>query len=106
MICGTPLVCEALAKPQKPALVLYSSHASPATRKKIENKCAYYGVPAITVPATPEALAHAVGKIGCLAAVAVTDSGFAEALEKKLSQLTEEPQGNPLAASPDAENPT
>lgn len=83
------MVCAALAKVEKPCLVLYSREASPATRKRLESKSAFYGVTARAIPAAPEMLAHAIGKTGCLAAVAVTDSGFAEALEKKLSALTE-----------------
>ena len=79
---GTPLVCEALARRKPPYLVLLSGGASAATAKKITDKCRFYEVPLITVPADPERLARAVGKMCALAAVAVTDERFAEELRK------------------------
>ena len=92
---GTPLVCEALAKRRPPYLVLLSSGASAATAKKITDKCRFYRVPLLTVPADPDRLAHAVGKACSLAAVAVTDESFARELRKlhvigKASSATED----------------
>ncbi len=79
---GTPLVCEALAKRRPPYLVLLSQSASGGTAKKITDKCKYYRVPLLVVPATTERLARAVGKSGAIAAVAVTDENFAKELGK------------------------
>ncbi len=79
-VCGTPLVCLALQKREKPCLVLLAENASPGTQKKIRNKTAFYGVPYILVPVTTEALAHAVGKTGEVAAIAVTDNNLASAI--------------------------
>ena len=77
---GTPLVCEALAKRKPPYLVLLAENASAGTAKKITDKCKYYHVPMLVVPATTERLARAVGKSGAMAAVAVTDESFAREL--------------------------
>ena len=86
-VCGTPLVCLALQKDPKPLLVLYATGASDATKKKLESKCAYYGVCARPIPITPAELASAMGKGSNLAAVAVLDQGFAEAMQKKLAAM-------------------
>ena len=87
IICGTPMVCAALAEQKKPPLVLYALGASAASQKKVVCKCAFYGVRCIGLDVMPEELAHAVGKTGSLAALAITDTGFAEAMEKKLTSL-------------------
>lgn len=90
---GTPLVCEALAKRKPPVLVILSEGASEATAKRITDKCRFYRVPLITVPADTGRLAHAVGKSCALAAVAVTDENFAKELRKiigKASSTTED----------------
>lgn len=79
---GTPLVCLALAKKKPPCLVILSAGASAGTRKKVENKCSFYHVPLLLTEASPEEMAHAVGKTGVLAAVGVTDGNFARELCK------------------------
>lgn len=84
-ICGTPLVCLALAGEPKPLLVLYAAGASPATKKKLKNKCDYYGVCAREIAVSPAELAAAMGKGSNLAAIAVNDAGFADAIQKKLT---------------------
>ena len=88
-VCGTPLVCLALQKNPKPQLVLFAAGASAATRKKIETKCAFYGVCARELAVSPAELAAAMGKGSNLAAVAVTDAGFAAAMQKKLAAMQE-----------------
>ena len=92
---GTPLVCEALAKRKPPMLVILSEGASEATAKRITDKCRFYRVPLITVPADTERLGRAVGKSCALAAIAVTDENFAKELRKlhvigKASSSTED----------------
>ena len=79
---GTPLVCTALATKKPPCLVLMSLGASAATQKKLTNKCLFYHVPLITVDVDTGTLAHAVGKTGDIAAVAVMDESFAKELCK------------------------
>ena len=86
VISGSPMVCAALAEEKKPHLVLYAEGASPSSQKKIVCKCAFYGVRAIALGITPEELGSAIGKTGAVAAVAVTDAGFADAMVSKLSQ--------------------
>lgn len=86
-VCGTPQVCLAVAARAKPPLVLYAAGASAATRKKLENKCAYYGVCVREIAVSPAALAAAMGKGSNLAALAVTDAGFADAILKKLTAM-------------------
>ena len=79
---GTPLVCTALATKKPPCLVVMSQGASAATQKKLMNKCSFYNVPIIMIKSDTEALAHAVGKTGNIAAVGVTDDSFARELCK------------------------
>jgi len=79
---GTPLICTALATKKPPYLVIMSLGASESTQKKLRNKCLFYKVPLVTTEADTEALAHAVGKTGAMAAVAVTDESFAAELCK------------------------
>lgn len=76
LICGTPMVCEALAGRKKPRLVLAAEDNSPATDKRLTDKCAYYGVRLVRLPCGGEALAGAVGKSARLAAVALTDENL------------------------------
>ncbi len=93
---GTPLICTALATKKPPCLVIMSLGASQNTQKKLKNKCSFYNVPLLTVEADTDVLAHAVGKSGDMAAVAVTDEGFARelckinALRKKSSPVGDE----------------
>lgn len=83
-VCGTPMVCATLSEGKKPPLVLYSLAASAATQKKIVCKCDFYGVRAVGLEISPAELGHAVGKTGDMAALAVTDAGFADAMISKL----------------------
>lgn len=73
LILGTPMVCEAMRTAKKPRLVLVASDASENTRKRLNDKCAFYGVTQIALPLTSADLAHAVGKASGLAAVGLTD---------------------------------
>ena len=84
LLCGTPQVCEGLASARKPALVIASAQASDATRKKLRSKSAYYSVPLSEIDCPPETLAHAIGKTGAVAAVAVTDPQMAKSLSDRI----------------------
>ena len=88
VICGTPLICLALGKRPKPQLVLYAEGASAATRKKLESKCSFYDVRIQMLAISPAVLTNTVGKGGNLAAIAITDSGFAEAILKKMADIS------------------
>ena len=73
LICGTPMVCEALKGRQKPFLVVEASDNSENTRKRLEDRCGYYGVEKRRLAVSGEELARAVGKTGRVAAAAITD---------------------------------
>ena len=76
LIFGTPMICEAMRTAKKPRLVLVASDASENTRKRLNDKCAFYGVTQIALPLTSADLAHAVGKVSGLAAVGLTDENL------------------------------
>ena len=86
LVMGTPMVCDAMRTAKKPTLVLVASDASDNTKKRLADKCAYYGVPLVTLPQISTDLAHAVGKASGLAAVGLTDENLCRlvrgALEK------------------------
>ncbi len=86
LIYGTPMVCEAMRTAKKPRLVLVASDVSENTQKRLDDKCAYYGVEQIVLPLGSADLAHAVGKASGLAAVGLTDENLCRltrgALEK------------------------
>jgi ribosomal protein L7Ae-like RNA K-turn-binding protein len=74
VVFGTPMVCEALAKPGKVCLVLESADTSAGTHKRLTDKCAYYGVRHVRLDVGGVELAAALGKHAHLAAVALTDA--------------------------------
>ena len=85
LVTGTPMVCEALRDRKTPVIaVLEASDTSAGTHKKLSDKCAFYGVPLFRIAADTERLGRAVGKVGAVAAVGVTDGSLYKALEKNL----------------------
>ena len=85
-ICGTEMVCEALRKGSGAVfLSLVACDASENTKKKLSDKCRFYGVKLIATPLTGSELGDAVGKSGTVAAVAITDAGLSAAVEKKVN---------------------
>ena len=81
VIIGTELVCRAMPT-GRVKLVLVSSTASEATKKKLFVKSDYYSISAIEVDVDTERLGNLLGKSYAPAAVAVTDDGFAEEIKK------------------------
>lgn len=75
---GTPNVCDALRRGAKYA-VFMASDASESTKKRLSDKCAYYGAELYSLSCTCAELAHRVGKTGSVAAVTVTDAGLSRA---------------------------
>ena len=86
LICGTPMICDALRSAKKPMLVVAANDISEGTRKKLTDKCAYYETPLTVLEVSGDALAAAVGKSGFLAAVAVIDENLAKLVNKSLGE--------------------
>ena len=82
VVCGAPLIEEALRSSRPPALVLVASDASEGAAKRLRTKCEFYRVPMLPTGYEKDVLARAVGKDGPLAAVAVMDAGIAKELLK------------------------
>ena len=76
LICGVPMICEAMRNKAKPRLVLMADNVSENTRKRLQDKCTFYSVPLLTLPLDTATLAHTVGKSATLGAVALTDENF------------------------------
>ena len=75
---------EKAVKEGKACLVLVAGDASDNTKKMFRNMCSYYKVP-LYVHSAKETLGHCIGK-QFRASLAVTDVGFANALNKQLSE--------------------
>ena len=82
LVCGTSMICDCLRDKKKFFMVLMAENVSENTRKRLSDKCEYYGVRFLTIHQTTGELAHALGRGGELAAVGVTDKNFATGLEK------------------------
>ena len=65
-------------------LVIVAEDASDNTKKLFHDKCSFYKVPIIAM-GTKEELGHAIGK-EFRASLAILDTGFAEAVMKKVNQ--------------------
>lgn len=86
LICGTPLICAELHKGGSVCAVLAASDASENTKKKLKDKCKFYGVWLYLLPYTAEQLARAVGKDAPISAVAVTDAQMYKAVQAGMSE--------------------
>lgn len=84
LILGTPMVYEALRKDKGVLVVIEASDTSESTHEKLLCKCAFYQVPHYRISADTQALAHAIGKTGAVAAVGVTHAGLMISLQKHL----------------------
>ena len=87
LVYGTPMVCEALKGNKKPHLVVSALDNAPNTQKRIADRCAFYGVSLVSAHTTGADLAHALGKEGHLAVVAITDEQLCRLVRSKLSAL-------------------
>lgn len=76
--CGAEAVQGAL-KAGRACLVLLASDPSDRTRKQVTDKCAFRGVPLLTLPFTKGELGRACGMTE-MSACAVTDPQFANAI--------------------------
>lgn len=84
LVCGTQMICDTLKENKPVCMVLMAKDVSDNTGKRLCDRCRYYGAHLESIPMTAGELAHAVGRSGELAAVAVTDKNFASGLEKLL----------------------
>jgi len=75
---------EKAVKDGKAKLVLVAADASDRTKKSLSDMCSYYHV-TMKIYAGKESLGNATGKAERSCA-AITDSGFAKALEEKLTE--------------------
>ncbi len=88
LIYGTPMVCDALRGHQKPYLVLEADDTSPATHKRLCDKCRTYEVRHVRLNGVSGGeLASALGKRSTLAAVAITDEGLCRPVNAALAVL-------------------
>lgn len=84
VIFGTPMVCDAMREKKTVCLVLEASDSSANTHKRITDRCAFYSVSHRRIDVSMGELAHALGKEGDVAVVAITDQGLAKAMEELL----------------------
>lgn len=84
LIFGVPMICDALAGKHPPYLVLSAGDNAKNSAKRLRDKCAFYSVRLAICDISGEELAHAVGKTGQLAAVAVTDANLCRLVEKQM----------------------
>ena len=80
-VTGTDKVCEAL-KAGRAFLVVEAAGNSDGTRKRLSDRCSYYGIRLIESDADRIELGTAVGRPSGTAAAAVCDKGLAGAVEK------------------------
>lgn len=86
LVCGTPLVCEAVRSAKRPHLVLEASDNAPNTAKRIADKCTYYRVERVTLPIGGDLLSEAIGKTGRVAVVAITDPNLCQLVQSTLEK--------------------
>ncbi|MBQ6893181.1 MAG: ribosomal L7Ae/L30e/S12e/Gadd45 family protein [Oscillospiraceae bacterium] len=84
LVSGVPIVCDAL-RDGKVCLVVYASRAAENSVKRVTDKATTYKTAAFSIDVSPEELGHSIGKVGAVAAVGITDNGFAEAIKKIIS---------------------
>ncbi len=86
VVFGVPMICEAMRRggAGAPVTVFEASDTSENTKKRISDKCKYYGVRHVTLRVDGAALAAALGKSTSLAAVALTDRRMSDMVEQYL----------------------
>ena len=83
LIAGVPLVCDAL-RDGRVALVVYAAGAAANSVKRVCDKANSFATAVLAVDVSPEVLGKSIGKVGAVAAVGITDRGFADAITKIL----------------------
>ena len=82
--------CENAVRKEQACLVILAKDASGNTEKKFRDKCSWYRIP-LTVCFDKAGLGRMIGKEQ-RAVLAVTDPGFAEAIQKQLDRNNNEPE--------------
>ncbi len=85
IVSGVPIVCDAM-RDNKLSLVVYAAKAAENSVKRVTDKAKTYKTQALALDVSPEELGHAIGKAGAVAAVGISDSGFAGAIKKIISE--------------------
>ena len=80
LIMGTDLVTKSLPS-KKTYLVIYTSDASDNTKKRVTDKCSFYGVEAVMTEQGSLLIADAIGKSGAVCTLGITDINFAAQLK-------------------------
>ncbi len=83
LVSGTDMVCDVLRRGGK-LPVFAANDISDVTRKKLADKCAFYGAELIYINCSTADLAHGIGKTGAVAAVYINDAGLAAAAKKSV----------------------
>ena len=81
LVSGAPIVIDAI-RDGKVFLAVYAAKASANSVKRITDKAKSFEVTALALDVSPEELGHSIGKAGAVAAVGITDDGFAQAIKK------------------------
>ena len=82
VIVGTDMVFDAI-RAIKINIVLYASHVSENTRKRISDCCAYYHIKLYRSPTTKIELGNAIGK-SFAACIGITDPNLSELITNNL----------------------
>ena len=85
IVSGVPIVCDAM-RDGKVCLTVYAAKAAENSVKRVTDKAKSFETEALGIDVLPEALGHAIGKAGAVAAVGITDAGFAAAIKKIISE--------------------
>ena len=87
VIVGADLVATAMAKrgKEKPRLVLVSSDASEATKKRAFSKSEFYGIEALEIEVGQDDLGRLLGKTYAPVVIGITDDRFAEEIKRAIN---------------------
>lgn len=89
LVCGVPMICEALKTKKKTVYaVLCANDNAENSAKRLRDRCAYYGTEIHTLPFDGDMLSSAIGKSGRVAAVAITDENLWKLVKRQGAATT------------------
>lgn len=92
LVCGVPLICEALKSKGKTVYaVLCADDNAENSAKRLCDRCAYYQKTLVVLPFDGKELSQAIGKSGRIAAVAITDRNLWNLVRQELSRVQTDP---------------